>query len=158
MAKYKILKLLICTLLTSTFSFCFAETDSLTPLENYINKNGLKDAVAKIYVYNRCTALFMMFSIQSKNQKDEESIKFTNTARQAYLTMAIAAANATLESSKDAEEASKQNQTLVKKLELIYQNYSENQMDLGKDLFEDKLIGGDMSVCGELLKRLRIKK
>ena len=58
---------------------------------------------------------------------------------------------------KNKEDASKQNAELVKKLEKIYQVYADNQTDLGKDLFEDNLIGGDLGTCTELYKSL-IKK
>ena len=96
----------------------------------------------------------MMFTVQGKDQKDAESIKFTNNARQGYLTMALASASTTSETFKNREEASKQNQELVKKLEKIYQSYADNQTDLGKDLFDDKLIGGDLMVCSQIYKTL----
>lgn len=134
-----------------------ADSQSLEPLDNYISKNGLKDPVARIYVYNRCSALFIMFTVQAKNQKDAESIKFTNNARQAYMTMAVASASSTSDAFKNPDEALKQNQELVKKLEKIYQDYAEKQMDLGKDLFEDRLIGGDTNICSQIYKTLQKK-
>jgi len=154
--KPKILFLLAATLLT--VNSVYADDKTLVPLNTYIKKNVSGDNVAKIYVYNRCSALFMMLTIQAKDQKDLESIKFTNNTRKAYMTMALAAADATSETFKNKEEASKQNAELVKKLEKTYQTYADNQTDLGKDLFEDYLIGGDLTTCSVLYKDLIAKK
>jgi len=132
----------------------YADDKTLVPLDTYIKKNVSGDKVAKIYVYNRCEALFIMFAAGSKNQKDAESIKFTNNARKAYMTMALAAADTASETFKNKEEASKQNVELVKKLEKTYQTYAENQTDLGKDLYEDSLIGGDLTACSAIYKAL----
>jgi hypothetical protein len=127
----------------------------IVPLEKYLQKNDIKDDIVKIYIFNRCTSLFMSFTVAAKNQSSPESVEFTRNARSAYADMTKAAALTTLNAFKDPDLAIEQNAKTVKKLLQVYTDYSSNLMDSGKNLEDDALIGGDMNICSSILMKLR---
>lgn len=134
------------------------DVKALVPLSKYIEKNDLKDPAPKSYVYDRCISLFMAFTVGSKNQKGEESEKFVANSRAAYSDVAKAEALLFLKSSKDPEAALKEHSEVVKRLQKVYSSRMDKVLDMGQDLMEDVIVGGDLNICAEVVKVIRTNK
>jgi hypothetical protein len=152
--KFKILLLsvLLMPLISSGQS-----TSGLVPLSQYLQKNSAEDPVGKIYVLDRCIALFIMFTAEAKGVNNKEAESFTNLARKAYLDLALVQSEVLLKTFKDPDKAAKDHQELTKKLVVEYQKKVGDVADMGGDVMSDNLIGGDLNICSDLLRSVRQK-
>ena len=151
----------VCFLLSSfAITSCAQNAESLVPLTTYVNKNDLSDPTNVVYLYDRCQAIFMMLAVQSKGTVGDEYEKFTALSRRAYIDINIATSTVILKTQKDPDSAAKQHLDIVKKLLKIYSSHYDELFLQGKidDFNSDPLIGGDLQVCGEVLKMIREKK
>ena len=151
----------VCFLLSSFGFTSYAQNaESLIPLATYVNKNDLSDPTNVVYLYDRCQAIFMMLAVQSKGTVGEEYEKFTALSRRAYVDINIATSTIILKTQKDPDSAAKQHLDIVKKLLKIYLSRYDELFLQGKidDYENDPILGGDLQVCGEVLKMISEKK
>ena len=156
----KLLKyILVFSVMTCANSFYAMEQDAnaIVPLNKYIEKNNTKDPVAIAYVYDRCVSLFLALAIGSKNKKGIEAEKFHKNAQNAYTDVINAESILLVKTAKDPEAAQKEHTEAVKRIQIIYSARMDKVLDLGQDMMSDGVIGEDLKICGEIVKRIRTK-
>jgi len=144
---------------SASVTFCVEpNAKGMVPLIKYVEKNDLKDPAAITYVYDRCIGLFLAFTISVKNQTGSEAEKMYANSKAAYTDIATAEALLILKTTKNPDAAQQEHAEVVKKLQKYYTVRMNKVMDLGQDLMEDEIVGGDFSLCGDVLKTVRSKK
>lgn len=134
------------------------EVTDMLPLVNFTERNNLKDPAAALYVYDRCISLFITFTTGAKNQKGPVAEDFIANARAAYVAIAKVEALFLFVTSKDADAALTEHTEVVKRLQKEYSNRMNRIVDLGHDLMDDEILGGDLKICAEVAKRAQNEK
>lgn len=152
------LKILVLAMLLLPICASSQSTANLVPLSQYLKKNSATDPIAKIYVLDRCIALFIMFTSEAKGIKDKDAESFADTARNAYTDLIFYHADLLMKTFKDPDKSSKDHLELItKKLVPSYQKKVADVADVGDSVMDDALIGGDLNICADLLRSVRKK-
>ena len=152
--------LLVVGVMTCANSLYAVEQDAnaIVPLSKYLEKNDAKDPIVTTYVYDRCVSLFLALAIGSKNEKGIEAEKFHTNAQNAYTDVVKAEALLLIKTAKDPDVAQKEHTEAVKRIQKIYSTRMDKVIDLGQDMMNDGVIGGDLNICAEIVKRIRTKQ
>lgn len=95
------------------------------------------------------------FASNSKNDKSSEGIKFSNNARNAYISLTMVRANLVQSKFNTPDIIMKESNQTVTRLVELYKNRSDKLLDSGRDLENDQVIWGDTTTCSEFYKKIK---
>jgi len=142
-------KLLIVNLILYSINVKSEELNFI-PLEIYISKNDMKDSVSRIYVFNRCAGLFLMYANQSSNRKNNEMEQLSIKSKDKALLFFANSSEIAKKIYKDNYE--KINSEMLKQFSETYSSVAEKLILEGKGF--GNLIINDTKVCGDVSKAI----